>query len=107
MPAGLSTRLQAVSQRSGEFVIGRKARKLVPVVVDRVDLGIVGTLEVALELKIVRRIGEHEIDAIRRQLGHFGDAIADDDARRLRRGQRGDSKLPRGALRTPRDATQP
>ena len=34
---------------AGEFVVGREARELVPVVVDRIDLGIVGTLEVAAE----------------------------------------------------------
>ena len=68
---------------AGEFVVGREARELVPVVVDGVDLGIVGTLEVALELQIVRRIGEDEIDAVGRQLRHLGDAIADDDAGRI------------------------
>ena len=63
-----------------EVVIGRKARKLVPVIVDRVDLGVVGALEVALELQIVGRVGEDEIDRSCRKTRHFGDAIADNDA---------------------------
>jgi hypothetical protein len=60
---------------------------LVPVVVDGIDFGIVGTLQIALELKVVGRIGEHKIDAIRRELVHLGDAVAHDDAVRLRSGR--------------------
>ena len=69
---------------AGEVVIGGKARELVPVVVDRVDARIVGTLEVALKLQIVGRIGEDEIDRFRRQLRHFGDAVADRECGRIR-----------------------
>ena len=88
---------------AGELVVGREARELVPVVVDRVDLGIVGALEVALELKIVRRIGEHEVDRARPAAVAISstqspkmmfDAMrAGSGAATLR------SKLPRGALR--------
>ena len=49
---------------AGEIVIGRKARELVPVVGDRVDVRIVGTLQIAGELQIVWRVGEDEIDAL-------------------------------------------
>src|SRR6185369_2853578 len=73
---------------AGEFIIGGEARELIPIVVDGVDLGIVGTLQIALELEVVRRIGEHEIDAIRRELIHLGDALAHDNAVRLRSGRR-------------------
>ena len=67
---------------AGEIVICGETREFVPVVVDRVDAGIVGAFEIALELEIVRRIGEHQIDGSGRQLCHFGNAIADQDARR-------------------------
>ena len=69
---------------AGEIVIGGEAGELVPVVVDGIDAGIVGPLEVALQLQIIGRIGEDEIDASGRQLRHLGNAIADDDARRER-----------------------
>ena len=37
VPVGFNTRRQALSQPRGEFVVGRKARELVPVVGDRID----------------------------------------------------------------------
>ena len=64
---------------AGEIVIGGKGRKLVPVVVDGVDMRFVGALEIALELQIVRRICEHQIDRTCGKLRHLGDAIAYDD----------------------------
>ena len=80
VPAGFSTRRQAVSQALGEIVIGRETRELVPVVGDRVDVRIVRPLQIVGELEIVGRIGEHQIDGTRRQLCHLGDAVADQDA---------------------------
>ena len=77
---------------AGEIVVGGEARELVPVVVDRVDARIVGTLEVALQLQVIGRIGEDQVDALRRQLRHLGDAVADQDAAGWRC-----SKLTRGA----------
>src|SRR5262249_8934043 len=58
----------------------------IPVIVDGVDPRIVGTSELALELEVVGRIGEDEIDAAFRQSLHHLDAIALDDAieRRLK-----------------------
>ncbi len=53
---------------AGEVVIGRKAGEFVPVVIDRIDAGIVGTLEIAAQLQIIGRVGEDQIDALRRQL---------------------------------------
>src|SRR5204862_7008370 len=64
---------------AGEIIIGCEGRKLVPVVVDGVDVGFVGSLEIALELQVVRRISKHQIDRTGRQFRHLGDAIADDD----------------------------
>ena len=64
---------------AGEIVIGGEGRELVPVVVDGVDMGFVGALEVALELQIVGRICEHQIDRTCGKLRHLGDAIAYDD----------------------------
>jgi hypothetical protein len=65
---------------AGKIVIGRKARELVPIVVDGIDARIVGALEIALKLQIIGRIGEHEIDALGRQRRHGGDAIANHDS---------------------------
>ena len=45
----------------------------------RIDARIIRPLEIALELQIVGGVGEHEIDAVRRQLCHLGDAVADQD----------------------------
>ena len=52
---------------AGEIVIGGKRRELVPVVIDGIDMGFVRALEIALELKIVRRIGKDQIDGTGRQ----------------------------------------
>jgi hypothetical protein len=62
--------------RFGEAVVGGEVGELVPLVVDRVDLGVVRADELALELKIVRRVGEDHVDRRLRQLVHRGDAIA-------------------------------
>ena len=67
---------------AGEIVVSGETGELVPIVIDGVDAGIVGALEIALQLQIIGRVGEDEIDASRRQLRHLGNAIADDDARR-------------------------
>ena len=82
---GLQHALAGGQPGAGEIVVGGEARELVPVVIDRVDLGIVGTLEIALKLEVVGRVGENEIDAVGREFRHLGDAVANDDARRMRR----------------------
>ena len=61
---------------AGEAVVFGEAGELVPVIVDGVDLGIVGTAQLVLELKIVGRIGEDQIGAAFRQRPHFLHAIA-------------------------------
>ena len=65
---------------AGEVVVSDKTRKLVPVVVDRIDARVVGTLEVALQLQVIGGIGENEINRFRRQLCHLGNAVADENA---------------------------
>ena len=65
---------------AGEAVVFGEAGELVPMVVDGVDLGIVGTVQLALELKVVGRIGEDEIGAAVGQRPHAFHAIAFDHA---------------------------
>jgi hypothetical protein len=52
---------------------------LVPFVVDGVDKAVIGTVQSALKLQIIRRVGKDEVDGASRELYHFGDAIAEDD----------------------------
>ena len=60
----------------GEEVIIVETADLIPVIIDRVDLGIVGAVQIAAELEIIGRIGEDEIDAgIGKRFHHF-DAFA-------------------------------
>ncbi len=77
----------------GELVVGGKARELVPVVVDRIDVGIVGALEVVRELEIVGRVGENQIDAAG---GSF--AISSTQSPTRMRDDVDDSETTRGAL---------
>ena len=80
---------------AGEIIVGGKAREFVPVVVDRIDARIVGALEVALELQIVGRVGEDEIDRLGRELRHFGDAVAMENSAGRKR-LKTDAGRPRG-----------
>src|ERR1700757_4575128 len=72
---------RAARQQPGarEIVIGGERRKLVPVVIDGIDVGFVGTLEIALELQVVRRVRKYQSDRTGRHFRHLGDAIAYDD----------------------------
>ncbi len=45
-------------------------------IVDGIDLGIVGAAQIAFELKVVGRVGEHEVGAAIRQRPHPLYAIA-------------------------------
>ena len=58
----------------------REARELIPGVVDGIDAAVIGAFQIALKLKIVRRVGEYEIDRLCRQFCHLGNAIPDEDA---------------------------
>ena len=70
---------------AGKIVVGGKARELVPGVVDRVDARIVRTLEVALQLQVIGRVGKNEVDRFRRQRCHLGNAVTDQNSAALER----------------------
>ena len=61
-PVGLQGAAAFRQPRPGEFIIGGKARELVPMVVNRVDLALVGPRQVAGKLQGVRRIGEDQVN---------------------------------------------
>jgi hypothetical protein len=71
-----------------EGIVGGEIGELVPVVVDRVDKALVGARERAFELKILRGIGEDEVDARLGQGVQLGDAVADEDDVARRRSNR-------------------
>ena len=64
---------------AGKAVVGGEAGKLVPVVVHGIDHGIVGAVQLALELQVVGRICEDQVDRPRRQAVHHLDAVAAKD----------------------------
>ena len=64
---------------AGERVVIGEIGEFVPIVVDRVDDALVRARQRALELQVVRRVGENEVDAAGGQLFELGYAIADDD----------------------------
>jgi hypothetical protein len=70
---------------AGELVIGRKAAELVPVIVHRIDLGLVGAVQLTLELHVVGRVGEHQVGAAGGQGAHALHAVALDDLIQLQR----------------------
>ena len=76
---GFIARRAAREPRPCERVVFGEIGELVPVVVDRVDQALVRARKSALELQIIRRIGEDEVDGRCRQLVHLGDAVADQD----------------------------
>ena len=61
---------------AGKGVVSLQAVEAVPIIVHRVDAGVVRPEQVAAELKVIGRIREDEIDRIRRQRLHHLDAIA-------------------------------
>ena len=61
---------------AAELIVGLKARELVPVLVHAIDNGVVRPQQIAIELQVVGRIGEDEIDAFRWNLCQFAEAIA-------------------------------
>ena len=64
---------------AGEVVIGLEALEPVPIVVDAVDAGVVGAEQLAVQLEIIGRVGEDEVDGGLRQPPDLLDAIADND----------------------------
>ena len=63
---------------AGEAVIVGEAVELVPMIVDRIDLGLVGAAQFAAQLHIVGRVGEDQVGAALRQRVHALDAVAFD-----------------------------
>ena len=61
---------------AGELVIGSEATELVPVIVHRVHLGLVGTVQFAAQLHIVGRVGEDQVGAAGGQRLHALHAVA-------------------------------
>jgi len=49
---------------------------LIPVIVDRIDLAVVGPVKLAFQLQVIGGIREDQIDGICRKSGHDLDAIA-------------------------------
>ena len=82
---------------ASELVVGRKALELVPVIIDRIDLGIVRAQQVAAKLEVVGGIGENEVDRFLGQLPQFLDAVPVNDGVGTRRGANRSSN-PNGAL---------
>jgi hypothetical protein len=72
--------LQAAARRhqpfAGEAVIDFKGTELVPMIVDRIHLGLVGPAQFAAQLHVVGRIGEHQVGAAFGQRLHALHAIA-------------------------------
>src|SRR6516164_3560417 len=63
----------------GEVVVCCKTSELVPFVVDAVDLLVVGPKQFVVDLEIVRRIGENEIDALLGEFCQLLHAVPDND----------------------------
>ncbi len=87
---------------AGELVVGFETGELVPLVIDRVDLGIVRAQQVAAQLQVVGRIGENQVDgSVRQRLQHV-DALTDMDGVELQRrggeGGEGGFELRHGTL---------
>jgi hypothetical protein len=61
---GLQDAARRLQPGPGERVVVGKALELVPVVVDGIDLALVGPGEALLELQVVGRIGEDEIHRV-------------------------------------------
>ena len=62
-----------------EGVVFGEVGELVPSIVDRVDEALIRPGESALELQVVRRIGEDKVHRRRRKPVHLRDAVADQD----------------------------
>ena len=62
---------------AGKLVIGLEGVELVPIIVDRVDNGIVGPEKLTLKLEIIGRIGKHQIHRFLRKFIDQFNAVAD------------------------------
>ena len=64
---------------AGEGVVGGEGGEAVPGFLDRVDPRVVGAVQLAPELEVVGRVGEDQVDALGRKLGHALEAVAGED----------------------------
>ncbi len=64
---------------AAESVIGREVGEAVPGLVDAVDARLIWAIELARKLKVIGRVGEDQIDASRRKLLQFLQAVASED----------------------------
>ena len=75
-----TVRLKQTARRcqpiTGELVIGRKGRKLVPVIINGIDFGVIGAMKIATKLEIVGRVRKNEVHAICGKRIHYFNAIA-------------------------------
>ena len=80
-PIGLQDPARFAQPRQGEGVVFSEAREFVPVLIDAVDFRIVRSAQhraaiFGADLKIVRRVGENQVDAGVGHLAHQFDAVA-------------------------------
>ena len=79
-PLGLRMRRHSDEPCLGEIVIAGKVRELVPVVINCIDLALVGARQVAIELQVVRRVSEHKVHRCPRGSSSVArDAVANQD----------------------------
>ncbi len=60
----------------GKFIIDLKAGKLVPFIVNRVYLGIVGAHQIATQLQVIRRVRKDQVNLLCRKRIHRLDTVA-------------------------------
>ena len=77
---GLQRAARSAKPGARELIVAREILELVPIVVDGVDLAVVGTQQVAAQLKIVRRVGEDHVDGSFGQAAHQFDAVPHQDS---------------------------
>src|SRR5262249_11834426 len=77
---GLHRALRRREPAAREGIIAFETLEAVPRLFDAVDARLIGPLQFAFELEIVRWIGEDEIDALGSELAHFDDRVAHNDA---------------------------
>ncbi len=80
-----------------------KAVELVPVVIDAIDLGLVGARQALLQLEIVGRVRKDQVNRAGRQGIHVGNAVAHEDGVD---GERAPSALAESAIRAVRNITR-
>ncbi len=64
---------------AGEGIIGLKAFKLIPMIVNSANHRLIRAVKIATELEIVRRIGKNDVHRVIRKAFQCGNAITLDD----------------------------